>query len=354
MDGFVLRTWDLAYRPGDQVPPHRHLRGCEGFVVLRGRLEVLVGSARMILGPGEHVMVPAGVTHTFATVDPGGAHVVAVLSPEVDALISRLHQVTTDEERAALWALHHSELVEQPDAIFAHPRLAPIYDTFDGDRGDLEHYLAIMDELGATRVLDVGCGTGTFAVLLARGGRTVIGVDPAAASLAIAERKGAGLPVTWIHGNAGAAESCAADVAVMTGNVAQVFRTDEDWALNLRRIRAALRPGGHLVFETRRPEFRAWEEWAADTELVVRAVPGVGRVGRRLEVIDVHLPYVSFRYTYRFLADGTVLSSDSTLRFRDRAEIETSLTGAGFEVRDVREAPDRPGREFVFIARRTD
>jgi hypothetical protein len=41
---------------------------------------------------------------------------------------------------------------------------------------------------------------------------------------------------------------------VMTGNVAQVFLTDEDWARALQGIAAALRPGGYLVFETRRPE----------------------------------------------------------------------------------------------------
>ena len=64
------------------------------------------------------------------------------------------------------------------------------------------------------------------------------------------------------------------------------------------------------------------------------------------------LPFVSFRHTYRFRADGTVVTSDSTLRFRSRAELETSLVTQGYRVLDVREAPDRPGREFVFIAQR--
>jgi hypothetical protein len=58
---------------------------------------------------------------------------------------------------------------------------------------------------------------------------------------------------------------------------------------------------------------------------------------------------VSFRFTYRFLAEGTALVSDSTIRFRGQDEIEASLSQAGYTVRDVREAPDRPGRELVFI-----
>ena len=117
-----------------------------------------------------------------------------------------------------------------PDAIFAHPRLAAIYDAFDGDRDDLTAYLSIADELGAERVLDVGCGTGCLAVLLAASGRMVVGVDPAGASLDVARAKDATGRITWVHGDARAAPPFGADLAVMTGNVAQVFLTDEDWA----------------------------------------------------------------------------------------------------------------------------
>ncbi|HEY0937037.1 MAG TPA: SAM-dependent methyltransferase, partial [Trebonia sp.] len=134
------------------------------------------------------------------------------------------------------------------------------------------------------------------------------------------------------------------------GNVAQVFLTDNDWARALAAVRAALRPGGFLAFETRRPEHRAWEEWAADSGPVVRDIPGTGAVERRCEVTSVSLPLVSFRCTYTFLADGAVVRSDSTLRFRGRDEVEASLAAQGYRVRDVRQAPDRPGRELVFIA----
>ena len=75
------------------------------------------------------------------------------------------------------------------DALFAEPRLDAVYDALDPDRRDLDAYLAIAEELGATRVVDVGCGTGTFACLLAARGESLVGVDPAAASLEIARRK---------------------------------------------------------------------------------------------------------------------------------------------------------------------
>jgi SAM-dependent methyltransferase len=240
-----------------------------------------------------------------------------------------------------------------PDAIFADPRLAPVYDAFDGDRDDLTAYLAIAGEVGADRVLDIGCGTGSLAILLAERGRTVVGVDPAEASLEVARSKDRTGRITWVHGDATTVPAYGADLAVMTGNVAQVFLTDDDWARTLQGIHGALRPDGHLVFETRRPERRAWEEWAADTAPVTLDVPGIGPVERRLQVTDVSLPLVSFRYTYRFLAHGAAVASDSTLRFRSRDEVEASLAEHGYRTREVREALDRPGREFVFIAQRT-
>ena len=75
------------------------------------------------------------------------------------------------------------------DAIFEDPRLARLYDVFDGDRSDLDAYLAVATELGASTVLDVGCGTGVFALLLAARGIEVVAVDPAGASLDVARGK---------------------------------------------------------------------------------------------------------------------------------------------------------------------
>lgn len=94
-------------------------------------------------------------------------------------------------------------------------------------------------------------------------------------------------------------------------------------------------------------------EWAADPAQAIVDFPGIGPVEQRREVTEVSLPFVSFRYTYRFLADGAVVTSDSTLRFRSCDEVESSLVAHGYRVLDVREAPDRPGREFVVIAKRT-
>ncbi len=237
-----------------------------------------------------------------------------------------------------------------PDAVFADPRLAVLYDALDGDRSDLDAYEEIVKEVSARSVVDIGCGTGCLAVRLAALGLDVVGVDPAAASLAVARGKPFAERVTWIAGDATALAGLEpkADVALMTGNVAQVFVADADWHRTLDAVRRALRPGGWLAFETRRPEVRDWESWDLPPTRV--DLPGQGVVVSSRTVTEVAMPLVTFETVT--VVGGHRVPSSSTLRFRSRAEVEEDLSRHGFEVIDVRDAPDRPGKEHVFLARR--
>jgi SAM-dependent methyltransferase len=180
----------------------------------------------------------------------------------------------------------------------------------------------------------------------------VTGVEPAAAMLAAARAKPDAERVRWVHGDAAHLPELNADLAVMTGNTAQVFLTDQDWAAALDAVNAALRPGGHLVFEVRNPARQPWLDWNRDTTWRRLDVPGAGQVETWWDLIDATGDLVRFRRTFVFAADGARLTSESTRCFRPRTAIEQSLQAASYTLADVREAPDRPGREMVFIARR--
>ena len=236
------------------------------------------------------------------------------------------------------------------DVIFENQRLADVYDPLDPDRSDLDLYLGLAERFGARSVLDIGCGTGTFAVLLAERGIEVTGVDPAEASLNVARRKPGSEKVRWIHGDATTVPPIQVDMATMTANVAQVFVTDEEWAATLGAAYRLLNSGGHLVFETRDPRREAWRRWTREHTYERVNLPGVGWVEAWNELVEVRGDLVSFRGHVVFESDGEVLTSDSTLRFRGQDEVTALLETAGFTVSEILDAPDRPGREFVFVA----
>jgi quercetin dioxygenase-like cupin family protein len=110
MTDFVVERWDLDPYPGDQAPPHIHHQSDEAFGVVSGRIEVLIGDERRELSAGDLVVVPAGTVHTFATVGDEPVRMYCVMTPQVDALIRALHTAVTDEQRAAAWAEHASEM----------------------------------------------------------------------------------------------------------------------------------------------------------------------------------------------------------------------------------------------------
>lgn len=240
-----------------------------------------------------------------------------------------------------------------PDAEFDDPRLAPLYDILDPDRSDLDTYLAVAEEVGARSVLDVGCGTGTFGILLAERGIEVTGVDPAGASLEVARGKEYAGRVTWVHGDATALPPLQVDLATMTANVAQVFLTDEAWAETLEAIHGALRPGGELAFETRVPAVRGWEAWTPERTRSTTDVPGLGPLTEWMQVTDVREDplLVSFEAHNEF-PDGTDVVSTSTLRFRSQDDLVASLADVGFVDVRVGDLPYAPGRGWLVRARR--
>src|SRR5215510_2289721 len=97
--------------------PHRH-QGPEGFYVLQGSIEFIVGEESRVGGPRFWALVPSGVAHTFGNVGESLARLLIIHVPAADAYFAELQtlwsktQPPTPEEERALMRRHGLEPVE--------------------------------------------------------------------------------------------------------------------------------------------------------------------------------------------------------------------------------------------------
>ncbi len=205
------------------------------------------------------------------------------------------------------------------------------YDELNPADDDYRFYAALARELGSTRVLDLGCGTGVLARLLVGRGHAVVGIDPDPDMLRVARAKPGAEQVDWRLGYSDSADTGSVDLAVMTGHVAQVFVEDEDWRTVLTHLHRALAPGGTLAFETRNPGARGWEAWTREATLRTMNTDE-GPVEFWHETVEVDLPCVAYDTFTRNLDTGEANRTPNRLAFRDPATLRTSLADAGFEI----------------------
>lgn len=136
--------------------------------------------------------------------------------------------------------------------------IADLYDLeHDAFTDDLDFYRALADRTGGP-ILEVGCGTGRVAVALARAGHTVIGIDPSAAMIERARRRGAGLPpgaLTLIQGRLpDLPPGGPVGLAIIALNTWNHLTDPGDQTATLRRIVAWLAPGGTLAIDLANPD----------------------------------------------------------------------------------------------------
>jgi len=120
------------------------------------------------------------------------------------------------------------------------------------------------------------------------------------------------------------------DLVVMTGHAFQVFLEDEDLRASLASVRSALQDHGRFIFETRNPLAREWERWLDQwPQEIEHDGMRVRMSGTQPEMRGDRL---SFTNVYTSPQWRAPLFSHSTLRFLDRAGLESFLTEAGFVV----------------------
>jgi SAM-dependent methyltransferase len=208
------------------------------------------------------------------------------------------------------------------------------YDELNPADDDYRFYAALAASAGVSRAVDLGCGTGTLARMLASGGASVTGVDPDPEMLRVARSRDPGGRIDWRLGYSDVIDPESAELAVMSGHVAQVFTEDDAWLAALRDLHRALVPDGLLTFESRNPGARKWEAWTRELTLRTVETPD-GAVEFWHETAAVRLPLVSYDTLTRNLRTGEATTSRDVLAFREERVLRATLERVGFKVDHV-------------------
>jgi SAM-dependent methyltransferase len=182
-------------------------------------------------------------------------------------------------------------------------------------------------------VVDLGCGSGTFARRLTAAGYAVLGVDSSAALLALARLRAPA--ATFLRASFLDLEFPPCHAVTALGEVLNYRfdpRNDDDALFRLfRRIHAALRPGGLLAFDLAGPRkargvareagWKAGSDWAV---LFEKEANGSGRLlTRRIT-------------TFRKVGRAYRRSEEvHRLRLYPKEDVAAALERAGFQVRTL-------------------
>lgn len=247
---------------------------------------------------------------------------------------------------------------------FNNPRLVAVYNTVCALGDEKQFYIKLAKDLSAKTIVDIGCGTGLLTTELAKLGYQMIGVEPSKLMLDVARKNSQGLEIKWIQGDASSLQEFNADLAIMTGHVAQ-FLEEKEWQDALKSIYKALKPGGYLAFESRNPAVQPWNnknqekntDWYAPNFHKIFNDPKEGEIEYRAKLIEVDGQKVTSEGHYLFTKTGEELISTNTLIFCTREEIEQSLKDAGFSVENVYgdwdwSLADSKSPEMIFVAKK--
>jgi SAM-dependent methyltransferase len=170
-----------------------------------------------------------------------------------------------------------------------YERYAPLYDASGQVRFALLTHIYLRELLArhpvaGRRALDLACGTGTLALLLAEDGWAVTGLDRSAAMLGLAAAKAAESPAaeraTFVRGDMRrAAEALPAggfDLATCAYDSLNYMLREEDLAACFAAAAAVLAPGGLYVADMNTRHFLE-HDWG---DCLVREQPGYVQIER--------------------------------------------------------------------------
>jgi SAM-dependent methyltransferase len=149
-----------------------------------------------------------------------------------------------------------SRLAAQPVNYDALARLYRLQ--YANYRDDIGFYARLAEKLGASRVLEIGAGTGRVSIPLARRGLEVTALEPSEKMLEIAREDASleGVQIDWVQGDARHFSlETRFPLVIAPFNMLMHLYTIGDQDDALERIKAHLEPGGVFAFDLYQPNF---------------------------------------------------------------------------------------------------
>jgi SAM-dependent methyltransferase len=210
-----------------------------------------------------------------------------------------------------------------------------IYDTVNPIDRYTTFYVALAGKLSPISIIDIGCGSGLLTCELARQGYQMTGVEPSQGLLDLARHRHGCGNVRWVEGYLQQLGDAEADLAIMTGHVAQFFLDDESWRAALTTIHSVLNPEGHIAFETRNPLVPPFASWPTAPAHRILIDPVAGEIEWWVEILENKDSRVRYEIHYLFVSSREELVSANELIFRSQDVIRQWLSEAGFSVENT-------------------
>ncbi len=141
----------------------------------------------------------------------------------------------------------------------AYAHLAAVYDRLMAD-SPYDQWLSWLEQVWGrlgrpNQVIDLGCGTGTIAIPLAKRGYRVTGVDLSSEMLAIAydKMKREQADVSWVEQDMRELSLPPADAVISLCDSLSYLTEEEDVRQTFRRVSDHLKPGGTFLFDVHSP-----------------------------------------------------------------------------------------------------
>lgn len=219
-----------------------------------------------------------------------------------------------------------------------YARFAPFYDALlpRFDPGVIAFAQRCFDGYGkgdVVRILDLGCGTGSYTIALAEAGYDVVGVDLAAGMLAVARdkarRRGLVLPLIRADARALGFDRCF-DTCLCRG-VLNDLAGQGQVETALRSVAAVLIEGGLFLFDVR--ESAAHARRCATRPDGEMRIEEQGLVFRYRAQFDSRIRIVSVVEEFELQGSGKRDSCLWQMRTFTPAEVQAMLATSGFTVR---------------------